>query len=46
MYIYRTGFENYDEGYAAAQSLVLFAFIAVITVVQFVLQRRLVHYDN
>jgi multiple sugar transport system permease protein len=46
MYIYRTGFENYDEGYAAAQSLVLFAFIAVITAVQFVLQRRLVHYDN
>ncbi|WP_433297458.1 carbohydrate ABC transporter permease [Pseudonocardia sp. CA-142604] len=46
MYIYRTGFENYDEGYAAAQSLVLFAFIAVITAIQFVLQRRLVHYDN
>jgi multiple sugar transport system permease protein len=46
MYIYRTGFENYDQGYAAAQSLVLFAFIAVITGVQFLLQRRLVHYDN
>jgi ABC-type sugar transport system permease subunit len=46
MYIYRTGFENYDEGYAAAQSLVLFAFIVVITAAQFVLQRRLVHYDN
>ena len=46
MNIYRTGFENYDEGYASAQSLVLFVFIAVITGVQFVLQRRLVHYDN
>jgi multiple sugar transport system permease protein len=46
MYIYRTGFENYDQGYAAAQSLVLFGFIAVITAVQFLLQRRLVHYDN
>jgi multiple sugar transport system permease protein len=46
MYIYRTGFENYDQGYAAAQSLVLFAFIAVITGIQFLLQRRLVHYDN
>jgi multiple sugar transport system permease protein len=46
MYIYRTGFENYDQGYAAAQSLVLFAFIVVITAAQFVLQRRLVHYDN
>jgi multiple sugar transport system permease protein len=46
MYIYRTGFENYDQGYAAAQSLVLFAFIAVITGLQFVLQRRLVHYDH
>jgi multiple sugar transport system permease protein len=46
MYIYRTGFENYDQGYAAAQSLVLFAFIVVITVTQFLFQRRLVHYDN
>lgn len=46
MDIYRTGFENYDEGYASAQSLVLFAFIAVITGAQFVLQRRLVHYDD
>ena len=46
MYIYRTGFENYDQGYAAAQSLVLFAFIVVITAAQFLLQRRLVHYDN
>ena len=46
MYIYRTGFENYDQGYAAAQSLVLFAFIVVITAMQFVLQRRLVHYGN
>ncbi|MEU8222326.1 sugar ABC transporter permease [Kribbella sp. NPDC048915] len=46
MYIYRTGFENYDQGYAAAQSLVLFAFIVVITAMQFLFQRRLVHYDN
>jgi multiple sugar transport system permease protein len=45
MYIYQTGFQNYDEGYAAAQSLVLFAFIALITASQFLLQRRLVHYD-
>lgn len=46
MYIYRTGFENYDQGYAAAQSLVLFAFIVAITAGQFLFQRRLVHYDN
>ncbi|MFF0267945.1 carbohydrate ABC transporter permease [Kribbella sp. NPDC004536] len=46
MYIYRTGFENYDQGYAAAQSLVLFAFIVIITAGQFLFQRRLVHYDN
>ncbi|TDO33256.1 multiple sugar transport system permease protein/alpha-1,4-digalacturonate transport system permease protein [Kribbella sp. VKM Ac-2527] len=46
MYIYRTGFESYDQGYAAAQSLVLFAFIVVITAAQFLMQRRLVHYDN
>jgi len=46
MYIYRTAFQNYDQGYAAAQSLVLFGFIVVITAVQFRLQRKLVHYDN
>lgn len=46
MYIYRTGFENYNQGYAAAQSLVLFAFIALITAAQFLTQRRLVHYDQ
>ncbi|MFF1819545.1 carbohydrate ABC transporter permease [Kribbella sp. NPDC058245] len=46
MYIYRTGFENYDQGYAAAQSLVLFAFIVLITAAQFTMQRKLVHYDN
>jgi ABC-type sugar transport system permease subunit len=46
MYIYRTGFESYNEGYAAAQSLVLFAFVLVITGAQFLAQRRLVHYDQ
>ncbi|GAB3924055.1 sugar ABC transporter permease [Kribbella albertanoniae] len=46
MYIYRTGFENYDQGYAAAQSLVLFGFIVLITAAQFTMQRKLVHYDN
>ncbi|WP_200846722.1 carbohydrate ABC transporter permease [Arthrobacter sp. 18067] len=46
MSIYRAGFENYNEGYAAAQSLVLFLFILVITAAQFLNQRRLVHYDN
>ncbi|MCQ8187366.1 sugar ABC transporter permease [Streptomyces sp. RCU064] len=45
MYIYRTGFQNYEQGYAAAQSMVLFAFIVVITAAQFLVQRRLVHYD-
>ena len=46
MYIYRTAFENYNQGYASAQSLVLFAFILVITAIQFLAQRRLVHYDQ
>ncbi|MFD8383449.1 carbohydrate ABC transporter permease [Streptomyces sp. NPDC059679] len=46
MYIYQTGFQNYEQGYAAAQSIVLFAFIAVVTAMQFLLQRGLVHYDN
>ncbi|WP_328697979.1 carbohydrate ABC transporter permease [Streptomyces sp. NBC_00342] len=46
MYIYQTGFKNYDQGYAAAQSLVLFAFIVLITAGQFLFQRKLVHYDK
>jgi multiple sugar transport system permease protein len=46
MYIYRTGFQNYNEGYAAAQSLVLFAFVLLLTGSQFLAQRRLVHYDQ
>lgn len=46
MYIYRTGFENYNQGYATAQAIVLFAFIAVITAAQFIMQRRFVHYDQ
>jgi multiple sugar transport system permease protein len=45
LYIYQTGFQSFEMGYAAAVALVLFAAIFVFTVVQFLLQRRWVTYD-
>lgn len=43
-YIYQHAFQFFHMGYAAAMSYVLFAFIFVITLVQFRLQRRWVFY--
>jgi multiple sugar transport system permease protein len=40
------GIPELRAGLRAAQSIVLFACIAVITAMQFLLQRRQVHYDN
>jgi multiple sugar transport system permease protein len=45
LYIYQTGFQSFEMGYAAAVALVLFAAIFAFTVVQFLLQRRWVTYD-
>jgi len=44
-YIYQTGFVQLNLGYAATLGLVLFAILLVITLVQFALGRRWVHYE-
>ncbi len=43
--IYQNAFQFFKMGYAAAMAWVLFAIIFIVTVVQFRLQRRWVHYD-
>jgi multiple sugar transport system permease protein len=42
---YQTAFQNANGGYAAAIVLVLLVIIGLLTALQFVLQRRWVHYD-
>lgn len=44
-YFYRQAFVNMDKGYAAAISLLLFVIILAVTIVQFRLQKRWVHYE-
>lgn len=46
LYIYKTAFQYFDFGYAAALSWALFVFIMIITLIQFVLGRRWVFYDS
>lgn len=43
--LYREGFVNLRTGYASAQSIVLFVFVAVITLVQFRFAKRWVFYN-
>jgi len=43
LYIYKAGFQSYKMGYASAIALVLFVIVAVVTAVQFTLQRRWVY---
>ncbi|MEG0513748.1 MAG: sugar ABC transporter permease, partial [Clostridia bacterium] len=43
-YIYTTAFRNYDMGYAAAISMILFCMIFVVTFVQWRMQKRWVFY--
>ena len=45
LYIYEVGFKRYEMGYAAALSLTLFLVLIVLTVVQFRVSRRWVHYE-
>lgn len=45
LYIYEVGFKRYEMGYAAALSLTLFFVLIVLTVVQFRISRRWVHYE-
>jgi multiple sugar transport system permease protein len=45
LYIYEIGFKRYEMGYAAAVSLTLFLILIALTVVQFRVSRRWVHYE-
>lgn len=45
LYIYEVGFKRYEMGYAAALSLTLFFVLIVLTIVQFRISRRWVHYE-
>ncbi len=45
LYIYQMAFQNFKMGYASSLAYVLFVIIAVVTFVQFRLQRRWVHYE-
>ena len=42
--IYHSAFTNYDFGYASAEALVLMLFIVIITIINFIGQKRWVHY--
>jgi len=44
-YTYQNGFTYFHMGYAATISTVLFLLIMVVTLAQFVLQKRWVHYE-
>jgi len=43
--IYKDAFENFNTGFASAQSVVLFGIILIVTAAQFVIARRRVHYQ-
>jgi multiple sugar transport system permease protein len=45
LYIYEIGFKRFEMGYAAAVSLTLFAFLILLTLFQFQISRRWVHYE-
>ena len=45
MYIFEKAFMRFDMGYAAAISMTLFAIILVLTLIQFRIGRRWVHYE-
>jgi multiple sugar transport system permease protein len=45
MYIYRTGFQYFQMGYAAAIGWILFIFIFIVTFIQTKLQKKWVHYN-
>lgn len=45
MYIYEQAFQSFDMGYASALSMTLFVIIMLLTVVQFTVGRRWVHYE-
>ena len=44
--LYKDGFQNFNSGLAAAQSLILFVFVVVLTLLQFRTTGRMVHYGG
>ncbi|GAA4901547.1 sugar ABC transporter permease [Stackebrandtia albiflava] len=46
IYLFQQGFEFFHMGYASAMAWLLFLVVAVITAVQLVVSRRLVHYEG
>jgi ABC-type sugar transport system permease subunit len=45
LYIYQTGFQNFQMGYASTLALIVFLVIMVLTVIQLRLSRYWVHYE-
>lgn len=45
LYIYQTGFQSFQMGYAATLALVVFVVIMVLTIIQLRISRYWVHYD-
>ena len=45
LYIYEQAFQKFDMGYASAISMTLFVIILILTIIQFALSRRWVHYE-
>lgn len=45
LYIYEIGFKRFEMGYAATVSLTLFVVLLLLTLFQFVISRRWVHYE-
>jgi multiple sugar transport system permease protein len=43
--IYQRGFETFEMGYASAIAYILFAIVLVLTILQFRMQSRWVHYE-
>jgi multiple sugar transport system permease protein len=46
MYLYQSGFQFFRLGFASAVAWVLFVFIMAITGIQFLAQKKWVHYDQ
>jgi multiple sugar transport system permease protein len=46
MYLYQSGFQFFRLGFASAIAWVLFVFIMIVTAVQFIGQKKWVHYDQ
>jgi multiple sugar transport system permease protein len=46
VYLYEQGFQFFNLGVASAVAWFLFVIILIITVVQFIGQKRWVHYDQ